>query len=222
MRKIILESSGNAYYTKKQIAEKCREIISKDGVIDVDDESFLYELLKRHPHCNEKVGVGIASFGRSNAFSLNRRIKPHKHFIVNRKDGSCVDFSWVVCLNGTTPKKDTLQALRAAVDYQIVSFLDSEFREREYIKCPLTGEEVTRQNCHVDHTPPYSFQNLVDAWLSLKGNAFDDLELIKSDDGIGCVLKNYDDINSWRNYHLKNARLRIVSQYGNLSIAKKR
>ena len=214
MRKIILESNGVPYCTKKQLAEKCREIMSKEGAIKGADESFLLELLKRHPHYKEKTGAGIVNFGRAFGFG-------NGYFIINRKDGSHTDFSWTACLHGANKRKDVFGALRAAIAYQINNFLDSEFKDRQLIVCPLTGENVTRRSCHVDHVPPSTFQNLAETWLSLNRMTLDDLEIISALDGLGHVLKNQDNIRGWQAYHLKNAVLRVVSSFGNLSTAKK-
>lgn len=62
--------------------------------IDEPDHAFLLELLRKHPHAAEKVGVGIKHF------TVEKAKGGTQCFYITRVDGSRSDFSFMKCLRG--------------------------------------------------------------------------------------------------------------------------
>jgi Protein of unknown function (DUF3223) len=74
----------------------CKNMLSKyrsDEWVSEPDAQFLTALLKRHPDVDEKIGNGV------HHFEVVRADFNTKCFAVVRRDGSRVDFSYIVCIN---------------------------------------------------------------------------------------------------------------------------
>ena len=73
----------------------CKKMLSKyrpDDWVSEADALFLTALLKRHPDVDEKIGNGV------HHFEVMRADFNTKCFAVVRRDGSRVDFSYIVCI----------------------------------------------------------------------------------------------------------------------------
>jgi hypothetical protein len=181
------------------------------------DEAFMHNLIERHPRSVEKCGLGISHFTveRNPEFTNTRTIYIH------RTDGTGSDFSWYKCLDGESHDALLLKALRSAVKDQILLFKNGEFK-RGPVQCPFLGTELTWNNCHVDHEPPTTFQNLANAWIEAIGLAPECIAVTESADNTFTrtvadpVLRE-----SWRQFHDMHKRLRLTSTLGNLSHSKK-
>ena len=62
--------------------------------IDGSDHAFLLELLSKHPHAAEKIGVGVEYF------TVGKAKGGTQCFYITRVDGSRSDFSFMKCLKG--------------------------------------------------------------------------------------------------------------------------
>jgi hypothetical protein len=89
---------GNTEFkSKKSLVAATREKLQVLGVTTINsdhhDFQFFFDLLKRHPNADSKIGVGVSSF------KIIRNPRNKKTFETHaiRKDGSKVDFAWTSC-----------------------------------------------------------------------------------------------------------------------------
>lgn len=190
----------------------------QDGVrVGLDDESAIRDLLARHPEAREKTGAGIAFFSVATETEFRRT----RHFVVHRLDGSSSDFSFHACIDGRNPDRDRLEALRRAVEDQIVAFRNQCLAEGNTRFCPLRGVRITLAASHVDHCAPEFFQALVDRWLTAGGMTLSDVQITPpADNQIVARMADREQRSSWTEYHRSHARLRLLSPRANLSDAK--
>jgi hypothetical protein len=208
-----------AFETKALAKEFFRALRDRyaDGVqIGVEDGSYLGELLTGHPEAEQKIGAGIAFFSVATEAEFHRT----RHFMVHRTDGTASDFSFLSCIDGRSPKRDRQEALRRAIDDQIVAFRERCFVEQPAPICPLRGIPITRSAYHVDHVPPGKFLVIADAWLREFGLAWTDVEITPpGDNQIVARMTNDNQRAAWSTFHRRHARLRLLSPLANLSDA---
>lgn len=209
-----------SFQSKKAARLYCRELLHRHPLgarISVGTErEFLEALLDRHLESKAKKGPGVAGFRVSSAAYGTRC------FSVERIDGTHTDFSFQACLDRKrkSPRQEVSQACREAVTEQVRRFRDQAFANspgRE-IKCPLSGLMVSREDAHVDHCPPQTFERLVDSWLDadrLTPPGY--FMLTEPCDGQYVPRLFYEDMEaSWRAFHEKHAVLRVVHKTANL------
>lgn len=209
---------------KSDVIDHCRNILARynegERILLKDDHDFLSNLLLGHKDCLDKIGGGIHYF-------TNRKMPPYnnKCFFIVRTDGSEIDFSFMQCISPSDHRKDVLQSMRMAVLDQILAFKDDFFESiragDNSLVCPITGMGLTRQNTHIDHAAPITFQYLADLFLKLNDITYGHIRLNESPDGFGSVFDDLALINEWRRYHAKFAILRAVHRDANLSILKR-
>jgi len=156
---------GQVTFLTQSDAERwIRSLVARyqDGeTVSENDAAFLRDLLELHPRCDEKIGVGVSSFRiDSNPEYPNRTI-----FII-RADGSPTHFSWQKCIKGEAAENLKRHAMRNAIMDQIIAFKKVKFSSGERITCPETGEELSWDNCHLDHCAPRTLTSLSTNGLS--------------------------------------------------------
>lgn len=214
---------GPHEFTSKNAAKQhARGIMKKHvelGVMLPGDEMFLRDLVALHPEAEQKIGCGISGF----TTQVDPIWRTTRHFAIIRTDGSTTDFSFHTCIDGANHRKDVLQALRHAVSDQVVTFQNCCFSLDEPLLCPFTGYELSPFDCHVDHTPPDTFLNLVQRWMKQDGiEHWADIELVDNADNQWVrELKNEALSSSWQRFHISNCNLRLVSPIANLSHVKR-
>ncbi|HLE05409.1 MAG TPA: DCL family protein [Anaerolineales bacterium] len=209
MSKIII--GKRPFQTKQAAQQAVRAVLWRyqpGDIVQNDDAAFLLDLLRLHPHAQQKLGAGVHSFqveaqGRSRGFWLTRL------------DGSRTDFSYRACLAPPTREAQALAGLRWAVRPQVETFRESAFEKTATLTCPVSGETLAPGNSHVDHDPP--FRNLVDAFLQDIGRELGSLLVLPTLDGETITeLVEPDVIEAWQRFHAWHASLRIVSAKANL------
>lgn len=211
---------GNlAFPTKKAAKDFVREIISKHDAgnsLEGDDFSFISDLLAIHPESEQKIGCGISRI----FVGLDAQYQKNKCFYLGRKDGSSTDFSWVACIDGRNLRRETFDAFRSAIKYQIDHF------KAEHIPvglvCPYTNENLHNGNAHVDHESPLTFYALVSDFIKTESIGLADVVISEPEDNqFTASLVDERFMARWQQYHQRTARLRVISKAGNLSHAKK-
>lgn len=208
------------FRTKKAAKDFFREIRDRyqDGErVGSEDDGYLRDLIAIHPEAETKVGCGVSHFSveRDTQFGTTR------HFVIHRTDGSSTDVSFHSAIDGRNERRDRLEALRRAIEQQILDFRASAFASGDTLRCPLRGALITEDSYHIDHEPPQTFIRLVDQWLKFKGLNLVDLEITPpADNQIVTEMTNAAQLSSWQEYHSKHAKLRLLSPLGNLSDAK--
>lgn len=173
---------------------------------------WVMDLLSNHQNFTEKCGNGVKRM-------LVEKDK-YKEFCIKleRLDDTKVEISWHKAL-GT--KKDYLKinvhsALRTAIKDQTNDFRSNFFENNTNPKCHITKELLTRNNCHVNHVYPYTFENLVKDWLSSNNLEIADVKI--KDCGQFYEMDDSEQLKSWKSYHLKNAVLEILFYKANLRL----
>lgn len=162
---------------------------------------FLLDLINYHPKSSQKIGEGIEYF----TLEIDPIFK-NKHFVIHRKDGSCIDFSYLSCLQNPTPKTILSKAARNEIAIQILCFKYKELRHP--IQCPISGILLTSINSHVDHKDP-EFILLFENWMKHNNYNIADIQIVcnKTD----TKFKDRDIALGWRVYHSLHAELRLMS-----------
>lgn len=223
MKKQEFSVCGEKFATKKELTERIREILYsyKDGKqLNMFDFPFMLDVLAMHPLASQKIGCGVSRM----EVRENPVYKKNFGFWLIRNDGTETDFSFVECLSPSSQRKKVLAAFRASIEEQTMQFKRNFFDScvGGVAKCSLTGETITFLNSHVDHMSPRTFENLFDTFLIDNNLNVEGVEL--SGEGVdGNIQDKIADgqlDGKWKEFHRMNAVLRVVSRFGNLSIAK--
>jgi hypothetical protein len=209
--------AGILFTRKADMEAHTREILHRyrPGMrLDLIDEAFVVDLLLRHPSADTKIGTGVA------AIWVQRLGFGSQGFVVERTDGTIIDFSYKRCIRPVTHASRVKFAMRRAIADQIIAVKQTIFPDRWITAiCPITGEEMTYHNAHVDHEPPATFAALVQAYLDEMGVTFDDIPVEGAPDGIGTIIPD-GWVRHWAAWHYEHAQLRVISAYANLKLVR--
>lgn len=211
--------NGEFFKTKRALEDKIRKILHghHNQIINPIDGAFLTELVRTcHKEAEQKVGCGISHH------KVQKHAKyPNWHFVLVRTDGTETDWSFTDCVSPKNNMQDCKKAARFAIRSQTEAFLNSQFATTPILYCPLTGEQLTKSRCHVDHIPPQTFDFLWTAFCLEHGVVLDELNInAVADNDTETRFTDAEFERSWAIYHQKHAQLRLLSQSGNLSLAK--
>lgn len=90
---------------------------------------------------------------------------------------------------------------RSTINDQIQTFKNKCFADTEFVHCAITGLQITKQLCEIDHAHPHTFAALV--FKFLWGRFPDGVQGFFSE-------KVQTILEEWKAYHKQNARLRAV------------
>ena len=209
---------GNYIYPTKVAATKAVQyLINKyefNEILNTEDKLFFLELFKLHTEYKEKIGCGI------DTIEVRKAENGCRHLYLKRVDGSGVDISWRHCISPKPQKATINEALRSVVKNQIQEFKEIELSKG--LTCPYYGIELNNANCHVDHYDP-TFETLVTEFQTMIGHklSYTDLKEQPGNDYRG-TIKDSSLLNNWSMFHLKKAKLRLISKRANLSDTKKK
>ena len=215
--------------TNLKVVEYCRNNnakipIDRIATLPKHTEDFIREFFETlYGRYDEKIGDG----GIAHIFmSRNLDYKNTFCFYVVREDGSFTDISWKECLDPKSEKalcrQLVRQALRSTIVYQILEFKSYAFSQGLEIRCPYTNEILTKENCHVDHVAPKTFESIVQEFFKVNQLTNEDIELSDAKD-LSSVreILDLELLAKWQQFHKENCVLRVLSQLGNTSGAKK-
>ena len=200
--------------TKKELTDKCREILYKGVPIvgEEDTEFLLNNVFILHPNWPKKRGVGIKRIEVRDNPKYN-----NKNFFIIRLDDTETDISFTKCISNPTDFRIIKNACRNAIEDIIIDFRDSIILP---FICPITGEEIDDyRNIHVDHYD-LEFDDLVMSWIRNNNLSIQELKDNISngiDNEIGNYFLSQSICDDFRNYHNNNTHLRLVSKRANLS-----
>lgn len=173
---------------------------------------ILIKVLERHPSFNKK------SINMCNLKIIQNKFKTGLEVIIVNKDKTEVDISWNIAISGKSRsyKYDLMSAMRSSIDDQIY-----KLKKNKNKYCEKCGETT---NLHIDHNDEVnsSFDELALNFINLikdKKLKVPD-EFKDKNDGTNrreFTEKNIYFKNKWKEYHQKNAKLRILCQTCNLS-----
>lgn len=204
------------FASKTGLKDHIRSIVSRYAVgarLNGDDDTFVRALFERHPDAENKIGAGISHV------TITRDQWGNKSFWIFRRDGSDTDISWVACVDQKRERRiAVLGTLRWEIQEQIAEFKKAAFRERDIIICAVTQSQVRWSDAHVDHAPPEKFLALAQRWLFENELNWDTVAIGGYADGEQHkYLADRTLADNWRDFHRKNAVLRIVMRQANLS-----
>lgn len=207
--------------SKKALELRCREILHKhhpERTIPEADTTFLRALLEKHRQSAQKIGCGVERFFvRINPHWSG---KPNKGFWLQRTDGTETDFSYIACITPPSQRTEVMKGFRTVIHPDVRDFKQRAFKSACRVPCAATGALVDFENAHVDHKPPRTFVTIVDNFLNARGLTVDDLEVAPTVDGNVCTwLVDKELCASFRDFHRKEAELRILSARANLKRA---
>jgi len=194
------------FKTQGALTKRVQDIISKIGLCSsvktksISDYNFFIELFREHPDYPHKTynisDISIVKNKKGQGFGL---------YII-KNDGTTDDISWKDCISGH--KKNLFKvALRVSVEEQTDSF-----RKTSSNICALC--KISVGPFHVDHEN--HFEEVVYGFLQTTKRV-QPTEFKNTDDNRKSFIaadKEYED--EWKEYHMKEARLRILCAPCNL------
>lgn len=185
-----------------------------------DDSLDVAALLERHTEYVAKVGCGVAHF----------EVMMTEHgtqcFRVVRTDGSGTDFSYPHCISQRAPsrKQEVSQGFRRAVRFDLYRARNSFFTTHRgadgLVACAVTGERIARDQGHMDHRPPMTFEVIVTTFLCGRGLSLADVPLSTGqDEQVSPEVMDQKLYEAFRSYHASVARLDFVKDTVNLAQA---
>jgi len=138
---------GKVYASKKELLAAVRSYISGAPVYTPLEDTLPYAIFDRHPHCEEKTGIGLRHI------ELRLTEYQNRGFYLVRTDGTVIDFSWRVALDFEQSGPTLAAAAREAV--------------RDQIAAVAGGGHV-----HHDGKP---FRQILNEWLAARGGAVPEL-----------------------------------------------
>lgn len=207
--------NGLTFISKEALTSHVQAILRfyRPGeVLSIEDTAFIADLLLRHPRAEEKIGVGIARI------RVTRVKFDATGFILDRLDGTAIDFSYRQCIRPTNQATKAKLAFRRAIEGQVLAVKAAAMPGHgATIACPVTGEVVGWDEAHVDHEPPLTFAVLLAQYLAEREMPIADVPLLPAPDGIGWMLR-HDWAADWTLWHEDHAALRVVSRHANLVV----
>lgn len=219
MRKPVILASLT-FTSKNSAREFFRNIRDRyqDGqIINDEDRDYLLDLVAIHSEADAKIGCGISHFTVDTNTEFGTR-----HFVIHRTNGTNTDVSFPSAIDGPNSRRDRFEALRRAVEDQILDFRSEAFRSSSIQTCPLRGISISAKSSHIDHIWPNTFLKLVGNWLNTQNIKLENIHITLPADN-QTVTRMTDDaqLSSWQAFHAEHSELRAVSQIGNLSDAKR-
>lgn len=210
------EKQGDATAFFKEMLNRYRP---GDRVSD-EDSLDVASLLERHTEYVVKVGCGVSHY------EVIRTQHGTQCFRIVRIDGTGTDFSYPHCISQRVPtrKQEVSQALRQAVRFDLYKARDSFFAAHSdgdsLVACAVTAERIGRDQGHMDHRPPMTFEVIVTTFLAGRGLSLDKVPLSTGqDDQVSPEVTDDALCEAFRAYHRDVARLDFVKIAVNLAQA---
>ena len=218
----IFEINGQIFNSKQALIKYISSVLNKyqrGQTISSEDFLFISELAKRHPDYDEIVENGIHSI------------------IVNKAELHTTNCFWVVGANGSlnkfstgfchsknlTPEQKFKLSARTAIEAQTSAYYYNYMKNnRDTFISEMSGDTMEIKSAHVDHTPPYTFKQIIKNFVESRDINFEEIEYIGLDkDSFKREFKEEALRADFVNYHLEVANLRVVSATENLTQEKK-
>ncbi|TRZ65068.1 MAG: DUF3223 domain-containing protein [Rhodocyclaceae bacterium] len=218
-----VELATRTFGTQAEATAFFKEILNRyqpGARVMTADSLELSALLERHSEYSIKVGCGVSHFEVVNTEHGTQC------FRLVRTDGSGTDFSYGHCITGRAPsrKLEVCQALRRAVRFDLYAARDKFFSEHGnddgLVTCAVTGVMIGKEEAHMDHCPPMTFEVIVTTFLSARGIALDAVPLTTGqDEQVAPAITDAALAEAFRVHHANVASLDIVKDKVNLAQA---
>jgi hypothetical protein len=182
------------------------------------DALDLAALLVRHDEYKTKVGCGVDHF----EVMMTEHGTPC--FRIIRADGTGTDFSYPHCVTRRPPtrKQEVSHAFRRIVRHDLYNARDEFFGANKdangLVVCAETGERISRDQAHMDHRAPLTFEVIVTTFLVGRGLSLDMVPITTGrDDQVSPEITDPALAAAFRSYHARVALLDLVKNTANLS-----
>jgi hypothetical protein len=145
-------------------------------------------------------------------------------FRINRTDGSGTDFSYRHCITQRPPsrKQEVSSAFRRVVRFDLYKARDDFFAANAdangRVICAETREPIGRDEAHMDHRAPLTFEVLVTTLLEGRGLSLDEVPITTGrDEQVSAEITDSALGEAFRRYHANLARLDLVKNTANLA-----
>jgi hypothetical protein len=212
--------AGKIYTVKAQIKANVRHIVTEAALntpLTGKYFDFMRDLFSYHPRAELKIGPGIETI----VVRVSSRHSNNREFWIKQRGGEeFIDISWTECLKATPALVEFRNACRLAVKATTQAFCDAEFAksaERELLRCPIAGNDFSREEAHVDHDDPWPFRRIVDEFIKREGIDVHKVDYDGFEHGSTFItLRDPRLADKFVRFHNDVARLRVVSRSGNL------
>jgi hypothetical protein len=209
--------------TKEKIQKILYDFANMKITKNLIEYDILYELLKKHPQADEKIGVGVDYF-----FVQKSKWKFNQfNFMIKRLDGTTVDFSFYRCLSPNQKLSNDENwglIFRNIVKDQIDSFRSSAFNvvgSKDKFICSQTKLKYKKIYAHVDHVYPLTFNSIMLDFINKNKIDLKKLKLSKDTGTTDVKIILDEKINKeFYDFHKDLAVLRIVCSSANLQAKK--
>lgn len=217
-KKVELET--RTFATQKAAAEFFKVMLYRYDVgfvIPDPDHSDLASVLLRHPDASSKIGSGMSHF------TVMHASQGTQCFCLHRVDGSSTDFSMGSCITGKGPSRfqEVSQAFRLVVSPDIHARRDTLFEKygnNSTIECAVSRELISRDQGHMDHRPPMTFQVIVRTFIAANNLDLEDIAISESrDNQFSTTLEDLGIATKFKDFHKSVATLDFVSKKINLA-----
>ena len=215
-----VELETRTFHNQKQAGEFFQAMLYRyeiGTVIPDPDHSDLAAVVVRHPDASSKTGSGISHF------TIMKAIQGTQCFCLHRIDGSSTDFGMESCITGKGPTRfqEVSQALRTVISPDVHARRDDLFAKHGdsgTIKCAVSGELISREQGHMDHRPPMTFQVIVRTFLAANSLELKKIQISESrDNQFSTTLEDPEIASRFRQYHSSVATIDFVAKTINLA-----
>jgi hypothetical protein len=154
-------------------------------------------------------------------------LPPRQEVIMMKVHGKVfrVDFAYKKCISKPKDRRfnELMKAFRDDVGDQVWAFKTQAYGAKRYVRCGITNLNVRKEDRHIDHVPPKTFDTRVKGFLQAQGLRLADVEVISLDDGGsygGRTLAAPAPRAAWQAYHREQAALRVTPDKANLGQSK--
>jgi hypothetical protein len=197
----------------KRHAQALRSRVQDHECLVGPDDAFVRDLFRLHERCPpESVLEGCRFYVAPDSMGT---LKITRCFYLARPFG--IDS----CLEVPDRLRDVKAAARTAIIVQVEHYRNAYFAGR--MEAPSERDVsiiVARNNSHVDHVAPWTFDRIFLAWLETIGGDASKIE-IEERSGQPPRFKADDAERSWQNFHAERATLRVVSRGENLGVIRR-
>ena len=204
---------GHFSYSSKTAAESAAKalLLRNRGKDLTGDDLLLAEaILQAHPHAVWKLQNGYQGMRVDRDPNY-----PTWCLYLRDENGRLVDVSYCVAL-GLKPSDPTLQAAaRHLLKDDMTSVRKRAFANGP-VRCSVSGVPLREDEAHVDHAPPWTFDEIVRAYERQHGTP------ALRHEGTRDLFCDPADARRFQDFHDTRAELRIVHKTVNLSELRKR
>ena len=204
---------------QRQVAEHLPPVFKKANYLLDSDTPYIsiprsnhrfeviYDLLRRHPQSQQKIGCGIKQFEIIRSLSAPR--DNTFAFRILHTDDSRIEFSVTQCLQSTrnVALRNLKEAMRNAVDDECQNFKRSAPKGQQCSLCTKTDDLET------DHMHPNTFEQLRKDFLPKMSSSLKRPETFGKHPVYGNSVfleKDEDFVKEWKAFHTQHARFRLL------------